>query len=181
MDKEKLANAIVRAIGYVENGGKPDVNKLKPGASGEMKSVFQFTPATWKLYSKQVMGKEVPLSPDAETFVVHKKVKDWLDNGYNPEQIASMWNAGERRPDAYKENWKGVNKYGVAFDTPGYVKKFKNHLDQFSNESTEDEITPSQPSQVANQPSNQGLIKPTQMSQNQPEKQGIPPIIKGLL
>lgn len=132
MDKSNKIKAIVKAIGYAENGGKPDLNKLQKGKSGEMKSIFQFTPSTWKLYAKQVFGKEdVPLNNDTETYVVHEKVKKWVDAGYNTEQIASMWNAGEARPNAYKENWKGTNKYGVKYDTPAYAKKVASYATSF--------------------------------------------------
>ena len=41
-----------------------------------------------------------------------------------------MWNAGEGRPDAYKQNWRGVNKWGVRYDTPAYVNKVYNTYKQ---------------------------------------------------
>lgn len=128
------ADAVFKALAYTENGGKP--GEPKAGKTGEMKSTFQFTPDTWKLYSKQVAGQELPLTPEHEAYVVHKKVSDWLAQGYAPQQIASMWNAGERRPNAYKEGHRGINKkYGVAFDTPAYVSKFDKFLGEFSNPS----------------------------------------------
>ena len=142
MDKEKLANAITKAIGYAENGGAP--TEPKAGKTGEMKSIFQYTPDTWKLYAKQILGDEnTPLTSDAETYVTHKKVSKWIEAGYSPEQIASMWNAGEQRPDAYKQNWKGVNKkYGVAYDTPAYAKKVSDYTNQFMSEDQGSQPTP---------------------------------------
>ena len=134
MDNEKQAMVIAKAIALAENGGKLTYNKLKTGKSGEMKSIFQFTPGTWKLYSKQILGKEEPLNNENELKVVHGKVQKWLDDGYNTEQIASMWNAGEQRPDAYKENWRGTNKYGVKYDTPAYAKKVSNYATQLNKE-----------------------------------------------
>ena len=132
MNNEKQIKAIVKALGYAENGGKPDVKNLKAGPTGEMKSIFQFTPDTWKLYSKQIAGKELPMTPDNESNVVYKKVEKWLAEGHNVEEIASMWNAGEQRPEAYKQNWKGTNKkYGVAYDTPAYAAKVKSYADSF--------------------------------------------------
>jgi len=147
MDKEKLAKAITKAIGYAENGGEP--KEIKAGKTGEMKSIFQYTPDTWKLYSKQVFGEDnVPLTPDSESYVTHQKVSKWLDAGYSPEQIASMWNAGEQRPDAYKENWKGINKkYGVSYDTPAYAKKVADYTKQFMEETPDQAPTQSQPQQ----------------------------------
>lgn len=134
MDNETKAMIIAKAIAYAENGGKP--KKIVAGKSGEMKSIFQFTPATWKGYSRHVFGKEVPLTNEAEAEVVHHKVKAWLDDGFNTEQIASMWNAGERRPDAYKQNWKGKNKYGVEYDTPAYARKVASYAKSFEKGDT---------------------------------------------
>lgn len=141
MNHEQLANAIVKAIGYTENGGKPDPAKTRAGKTGEMKSVFQFTPDTWKNYSKQVFGKEMPLTPDAETYVVHTKVKGWLEKGYTPKQIASVWNAGPGEPDAYTGKFsdgspsRGINKkYGVRFDVPSYADKVEKYVSEFTGD-----------------------------------------------
>lgn len=147
MDKQKLALLITKALAYTENGGKPTT--AKAGKSGELKSIFQFLPSTWKLYSKQVLGQDVPLTLESEAYVVHKKVSDWIDHleeDGTPEEeiplkIASMWNAGERKADAYKENHKGTNKYGVAYDTPAYAKKVGNYVKEFSNEGA-DQVPP---------------------------------------
>lgn len=130
-----LADSITKAIAYAESGGAPNLENPKAGKTGEMKSIFQYTPDTWKLYSKQIFGKEVPMSADAETHVTKEKVKKWIKEGKTASQIASMWNAGESKPDAYKQNWKGTNKkYGVAFDTPAYAKKVLDYSKQFYQE-----------------------------------------------
>lgn len=136
MDNQKLAESITKAIGYVENGGKPNHEHLKAGKTGELPSVFQFTPDTWKNYSHEIFGKEVPISPDAETHVVLSKVSKWLEKGYKPEEIFSIWNAGVGEPEAYGGTFSdgspsvGTNKkYGVKFDVPGYVKKAKSYMD----------------------------------------------------
>lgn len=129
------ALAITKALAYQENGGKVP-NQGKPGQSGEMASIFQFTPGTWNLYSKQVVGKVLPMNPENESAVAFKKVSDWLGEGFNTEQIASMWNAGEGNPDAYKENHKGVNSKGVAYDTPAYAQKVVQYTSKFENELT---------------------------------------------
>lgn len=142
MDKKQRIDAITKALGYTENGGKPDLSKLSAGKSGELKSIFQFTPATWKLYSKQVLGKDAPIDPDTETYVVQTKVGEWYDQlekaGTPPDEIplkiGSMWNAGEDKPDAYKENWKGTNKYGVKYDTPAYAKKVADYTKEFESD-----------------------------------------------
>lgn len=118
--------AIVKAIALTENGGKIPKEAVA-GQSGEMKSIFQYTPGTWKMYSKQILGKEVPLDKGSETVVTYGKVHDMLQQGLSPEEIASVWNSG--RPDAYLQGKVGINKYGVKYDVPGYVAKFKKYLD----------------------------------------------------
>lgn len=94
------------------------------GASGEF-GAYQYTPDTWNGVAKKY-GINVPLeqaSPRQQNEVTYRRVKEWKDAGYNVGQIASMWNAGEGRPNAYKENFRGVNKFGVQYDTPAYATK----------------------------------------------------------
>lgn len=154
MDNTKLVEALTKAIGYVENGGKPNINKPSAGKTGEMASIFQFTPDTWKKDSKEVFGKEVPITPDAETHVMLSKIKKQLDQGYTPEQILSMHNAGVGEPNAYSGKFSnghpsiGVNaKYGVRFDVPSYVKKGMKYFQEFSGEKPEEEMAQNTPEQ----------------------------------
>lgn len=136
---QTLVDAITKALGYTENGGKPNLENLSAGRTGEMKSIFQFTPDTWKNYAGQVFGDpNTPLTPDHETHVVKTKVAGWLEKGYTPKQIASMWNAGVGEPDAYSGKFsngqpsKGVNKkYGVPYDVPAYANKVDKYTQEF--------------------------------------------------
>lgn len=174
---QKLVDAITKALGYTENGGKPNLNNLKAGKTGEMKSLFQFTPATWKNYSQQVFGKDVPISADAETYVVQQKVGKWVDKlsqeGYSQDKIvpmiASMWNAGAGEPDAYTGKFSdgspssGVNaKYGVKYDVPSYAKKVTKYTDQFLTQNDPQEQSGNQAQhqtqQVAQNPGNQASV-----------------------
>lgn len=139
MDKTKLAHAITKALAYTENGGKPNTKNPSKGKTGEMASIFQFTPDTWKHYSQQILGNaNAPMNADSETYVVNKKVEGWLDKGYKPAEIASMWNAGVGEPEAYSGKFSdgspsvGVNKkYNVKFDVPGYAKKVEGYTKTF--------------------------------------------------
>lgn len=115
------AVALAKAIRQTESGG--DFNAR--GQSGEI-GAYQFTPATWAGASKKYLGRDVPLdraTPQEQNEVVYKRIKEWKDAGRNVGQIASMWNAGEGRPNAYVENWRGTNSLGVSFDTPAYAEK----------------------------------------------------------
>ncbi len=171
-NQDLLADAITKGLAYQENGGKLDLNKTSAGQSGEMKSIFQYTPETWKSYSKQVFGKEVPMTNDNETYVTKQKVLSWIQDGKNTSQIASMWNAGESHPDAYKENWRGTNSHGVKYDTPTYAKnvlkyakKFYNEKLQESNTNSTTQVTPTTP--VTQTPSLPNQEQPQDISASQ--------------
>lgn len=169
----QIAN-IIKAIAYTENGGKPNVNKLKSGKSGETKSMLQFMPATWKEYSKQTSGQDnLPMTPENEALVTYHKVGDWLNSGYSPEQIFSMWNSG--RPDAYKQGVKGVNSKGIKYDTPSYVKKATNFLSQFNKE-TQKNPTDNMGQVVMQNDQSSGMIP--QSSQTPPQSGLIAPQMK---
>lgn len=147
-EKIKKAALIAKALAYTENGGKPRMDKLRAGKTGEMKSLFQFTPATWKNYAKQATGDEnLPLTPDNEFGVATTMAHKWLQEGKTVPQIASMWNAGTGEPDAHTGRFStgrpsvGINKkYGVKYDVPGYAKKVQSHYDEFTK--TDEPITP---------------------------------------
>lgn len=157
---QQLAALTTKALGYTENGGKPDIKNPKSGKTGETASIFQFEPGTWKAYSKQVLGDDAPMTADNETHVVLQKVNNWLEqdikDGYSPEEsakrAASRWNAGVGEPDAYTGKFSdgsassGVNKkYGVKYDVKGYVDKFQKYLDEFSGgEKTQPEVKQNQ-------------------------------------
>lgn len=138
--------AYTKAIAYQENGGKPNIKNPSAGKSGEMKSIFQYTPKTWRGYAQQVFGDpNTPMTADNETFVTMSKVHNWIQQGHSIQEIASMWNAGESKKDAYKQNWKGVNSSGVKYDTPAYAKNVANYADKFLKEETVKSQAPSGP------------------------------------
>lgn len=117
---DQQAVALAKAIRETES--KNDFNAK--GASGEF-GAYQFMPATWSAYAKEagVNAAFGSATPDQQNEVAYKKIKQWKDQGYNPGQIASMWNAGPGKPDAYLEGNKGVNSQGVAYDTKAYAEK----------------------------------------------------------
>lgn len=188
-EKQRKIKAIVKALGYAENGGKPNLNNLQAGKTGELKSIFQFTPDTWKNYAQQELGDaNAELTPDNETFVVSKRVEKWIDEGKTARQIASIWNAGQGEPDAYTGKFSngnpsvGINKkYGVKFDVPSYANKVLNYSKQFYEEGQ------SQPQQPQKSPETQkalqsvlSTVKNTQTKQPQPQVQQSPDTSKAL-
>lgn len=179
MDIDPKVASVVKALALTENGGKiPDTPVS--GQSGEMKSIFQFTPGTWKGYSREIIGQEAPMTKENEAAVVYGKVHNWLQAGYSPEEIASMWNSG--KPDAYLQGKAGVNKYGVKYDVPGYVAKFKKYLGSSgSSESKSQEAQARMPQQqkkaaFPTAPTVAPTVAPSPLSQNIKEpKKGILP------
>lgn len=146
-EKTALAYAIAKGIAYQENGGK--LGAPKAGKTGELKSIYQFTPGTWKQYAKDVLGDaNAELTADNETKVVVHKVQKWLDEGRTAKQIASMWNAGEDDPDAWTGKFsngnpsKGVNqKYGVPFDVPKYALGVEKYARDFYKKDFEPQMS----------------------------------------
>lgn len=112
-------------------------NYTAPGKSGEY-GAFQWMPGNFEAASKQFTGSEIPVkqsTPAEQNYVAYNQIKEQLNQGKSPAQIASWWNSGEY--DAYKDpNFKGVNKAGAAYDVPGYVNsvgtKYTTYLKQFS-------------------------------------------------
>lgn len=121
---DPTVKALVSALGEAETGTSSPDAYTKRGASGEY-GRYQFMPDTWNKYASSA-GVATPLeqsSIEEQNRVAYQKISEWKQQGYNPAQIASMWNAGEGRPNAYRENWRGVNSQGVAYDTPAYTMK----------------------------------------------------------
>lgn len=138
MDAQKLTLAILKGIAYTENGGNVSLGNIRAGKSGELKSILQFEPATWKSDAKKVTGNaELELTPANEMLVAHgiilPKVQKAIEDGKDPQTIAkevgSDWNSGN--PNAYKENVRGTNKEGVSYDTPAYADKVARYATKF--------------------------------------------------
>lgn len=132
---------LAKAIRQHESGGDFNIK----GKSGET-GAYQFTAPTWRGYAKEVLGDEnAQMTPENQNKVAYTKIKKWKDEGKNVGQIASMWNAGEGRPDAYKENFRGVNEYGVSYDTPAYAQKVAEYYQHYKGASPKGETIQSSP------------------------------------
>ncbi|MEA2036181.1 MAG: transglycosylase family protein [Nanoarchaeota archaeon] len=116
---------IMKAIRTVESGG----NYQARGGSGEY-GAYQFMPETWAGWSRQYasevlkMSTQLDMTKENQDAVARWKIEKLVSQGYNPQQIASIWNSGS--PD-----WKGktgTNSYGVKYDVPNYVNKITNQL-----------------------------------------------------
>jgi len=114
--EERKAEKIAKAIKFIESNGRYEVL----GASGE-KGAYQILKPTWEYWCKKHLSKRLEMTPKNQDTVVVVVIQHYLDRGYNELQIASIWNCG--RP-----NWDGkigTNKYGVPYNVPAYVEKFR--------------------------------------------------------
>jgi hypothetical protein len=128
IDDELLQNPdqgvikLMQALREHESGG----NYEAKGASGEY-GAFQFMPATWKNLSKKYLGQEnAEMTKANQNQVAYKYIFDLKNQGYTPAQVASIWNSGS--PDW--EGKVGVNKAGVKYDTPSYVRNVLGKIGQ---------------------------------------------------
>lgn len=114
---------LTRAIGLTESGqnGKPNYNAT--GASGEQ-GAYQWMPGNFQAAAKAAGLNPSDFSPENQDKVAYAEVKKYKDEGYQPWQIASLWNSGS--PDNW-QNHSGTNSHGVHYDTPAYVSKVKNN------------------------------------------------------
>lgn len=121
------ALALAKAIRRTETGGHKDPYNAR-GASGEF-GAFQFMPATYKSLAQKHLGNaNAAPTVENQNKIVYSEIKKLKDQGYNPAQIASIWNSG--KPDKYKSGGVGVNKYGVGYNVPQYVSKVSQNYKQ---------------------------------------------------
>jgi LysM repeat protein len=112
------AQKIAAAIKQVESGGNYQIK----GSSGE-NGAYQFMPSTWKAWAGQYLGNaNAPMTVANQDKVAIAKITDLLNQGYDAREIALIWNGGQPIVK------KGVNKYGVAYDSGAYAKKVLNQL-----------------------------------------------------
>lgn len=141
---------LAKAIRQQESGGDP----TRKGASGEY-GAYQFLPATWNSYAKNA-GVSVPLEQatlEQQNEVAYKNLErmskahpDW-----NVGNFASAWNAGEGKPNAYKEGNVGTNSQGVKYDTPAYAKAVATYYQQFKQEQAQPQQAPEAPPEPESQ------------------------------
>jgi len=110
-------------------------NFTSEGQSGEY-GAYQFTKDFWEENAPKYLGEQYKdfnyenLTPENQNKVAYHRVKELKDQGYKPDQIAGIWNHGS--PDY--QNAVGVNKYGVAYDTPAYVNKVRQEYEKLKQE-----------------------------------------------
>lgn len=106
---------LAKAIRYTESRD----NEQAKGASGEF-GLYQWMPDTWAKTAKKYNLDPGDVSRENQNKAAYMTIKELKDSGKRPDQIAAFWNSG--KTEGWEQN-KGVNKYGVKYDTPDYVKK----------------------------------------------------------
>lgn len=114
------AMALTKAIRQVESGGNFKA-RSKDGSFG----AYQFLKPTWDNTARKygVNAEWEKATPQQQNEVAYKQIKEWKDKGHNVGEIASMWNAGAGRPQAYLQGLKGTNSSGVNYNVANYAKK----------------------------------------------------------
>lgn len=129
-----------KAIIDHESGG----NFTAKGKSDEY-GAAQWIEPTWNAEAQKYLGY-VPkwgtseMTPEIQKAVIYSKIKEEKDKGLNPAQIAAQHNSGS--PDGW-ENKIGVNKYGVKYDVPTYVKAVTDKYQKYKKESPNSGYNPS--------------------------------------
>ncbi|MGA2223428.1 MAG: hypothetical protein ABSH41_03175 [Syntrophobacteraceae bacterium] len=133
---EQEATLVTNSMAKVESGNR---NLPVNTNWGEYGGKFQYAPPTWQQYSVEYnqavnkSGEVLPMTPENQYAVTKFKVQQWLDQGYSPSQIASMWNAGEGNPD-----WAGRvghnAKTGEDYNVPHHVEKFQKAYSELSGQ-----------------------------------------------
>lgn len=112
------AKRIADAIKQVESGG----NYSARGGSGEF-GAYQFMPDTWRDWAQRYLGNaSAPMTKENQDKVALAKINELLQQGHDAREIALIWNSGTTQEK------KGINKYGIAYDTGAYAKKILDKL-----------------------------------------------------
>lgn len=116
------ASKIASAIKTVETGN----NYYARGKSGEY-GAYQFMPSTWKMWAKEFLGNEnAPMTEVNQDKVAMAKINQLIKQGYDAKEIALIWNGGTPTVK------KGINKYGVSYDSGAYADKVLGALNSLS-------------------------------------------------
>lgn len=113
----------MKAIEITETHGRKGCETIK-GGSREI-GCLQYQPETFKMHSIQVLGYVADMTKVTVEYVATVTLQNKLNKGYTEAQLALEWNAG-----GAKKCGKGVNKYGVAYNSCEYVQKVLANLNK---------------------------------------------------
>lgn len=123
----KDVDNIMQAMALTESGGRFFDATGKMVVSKDMGAgKWQIMPDTWKDWSTKKWGEVREMSPANQEELVRWRVSQLVEEGYTPQQIASIWNSG--RPEW--EGKVGVNKWGVTYNVPKHVQRFTDYYNK---------------------------------------------------
>ena len=114
---DQQALALTHAIALAESGssGQPDYNAV--GDNGTSKGAYQWQPGNFEAAAKNAGLDPTDFSPENQDKVAYSEVKAYKDKGYDPGQIASLWNSGS------PNNWQNhagtttINGKQISYDS----------------------------------------------------------------
>jgi hypothetical protein len=124
--QENYIQILLATFRYKESRG----NYYKEGRSGDY-GAYQILRSNWNKWTKRYLKmKDVPMTPFYQDLLAHELMEYYISKGYSTKQIASLWNCGS--PNYIGKI--GVNKYGVKYDVPRYVKDFMKIFDKLNTQ-----------------------------------------------
>lgn len=132
---DQQALALTHALALQESGhnGTPNYNAV--GDAGTSKGAYQWQPGNFESAAKTAGLDPNDFSPENQDKVAYSEVKAYKDKGYDPGQIASLWNSGS------PNNWQNhsgtttINGKAISYDTPAYVKGVQKYYQQLTQQS----------------------------------------------
>lgn len=124
-NKFPIAWKVAQAIGAIESGG--NYNASGPTVHGQnAMGKYQVMPQNLPSWSKEALGssispEEFKKDPELQDRIAVYKMQAYLNQGYSPQDVASMWFSGK----PLKGNKRADLATGIA--VPEYVQRFNKH------------------------------------------------------
>lgn len=161
---------LMKGIKTHESGG--NYNQAPETAGSSLGGAYMYQKPTWQSYAKDTVGDaNLPFTPQNQDKVTYLKIKQWKDQGLNPEQIISKWNpgAGQSYVDMVKKAITGNSNQSNTstqstgngtHNTPTIPQNFDEYLKQNQSGTQTPQYTTPQHS-------------PERIAQYQAEQQGL--------
>jgi hypothetical protein len=120
---------LAKSIRYTESRDREDAK----GGSGEA-GLYQWMPETWKATTNKYGLDPADFSRENQNKAAYMQIKELKDQGVPPDRIAAFWNMGGKALTHGYEGNVGVNKHGVKYDTPAYVRSVQQAYERLKAE-----------------------------------------------
>lgn len=127
---DQQALALTHAIALQESGKGGQPNYSAVGDNGTSHGAYQWQPGNFESAAKEAGLDPNDKSPENQDKVAYAQVLKYKNQGYDPGQIASLWNSGS--PNNY-QNHSGttiINGKSISYDTPKYVQGVQKYYNQ---------------------------------------------------